>query len=168
VIFDATQMLAVAEERLARYEPRFSIQVGEFNDAEWYAPLARPMSAMVSSIALQYLRTQCRAPFFNGVYELLQTPGYSANGGAFDTEHPFIQAYSGSQHLELTQRELFEQEGRRISLQRLRHNWKVEAAKAGISQLRLGADHAVRGSRLLTRRSRLATRSPDRRGGLPG
>ena len=53
VLLDAsTEMLAVAQEQLARYAPRFSILVGDLNDAEWYASIAQPVGAVVSSIAL--------------------------------------------------------------------------------------------------------------------
>ena len=136
VLFDAsTEMLAVAEKRLARYAPRFSTMVGDFNDVAWYKPIARSVSAVVSAIALHYLRTERRDPFFEGVYGFLEVPGYFANGGAYDADHEFIQAYCGEKWLEYTQKQLLETEGREVSLERLRERREVESKKAGINRL---------------------------------
>jgi cyclopropane fatty-acyl-phospholipid synthase-like methyltransferase len=136
VLLDASaEMLAVAERRLAPYAPRFSVVVGDFNDPGWYAPIAHPVSAIVSAIALHYLRTECRAPFFRAAYDLLEAPGYFANGGAFDTEDPFIQGYCTDKHIAYTQ-QLLELEGRQVPLEKLRERRAVEAAKAGINRMR--------------------------------
>jgi trans-aconitate methyltransferase len=144
VLVDASaEMLDVAEGRLARYAPRFSIVRGDFNEARWHAmasrraPSAHPVGAVVSSIALHYLKTERRAPFFREVYDLLDTRGFFAHGGSFDSEHPTVQAYLDRTRLEHTQRQLRELEGREVSLERLRENWQVESDKAGINRLRL-------------------------------
>jgi len=139
VLFDSSiEMLAVAERRLARYTPRFSTMVGDLNEEEWYRPLTRPVSAVVSAIALQYLRTERRVRFFKGIYELLQVPGYFAHGGAYDSEHEFIQEYCNEKRLEYTQAQLVEMEGREVSLERLQERWRVESEKAGVNRLLIG------------------------------
>ena len=139
VLFDSsTEMLAVAERRLARHAPRFSTIVGDLNEEGWYRPISRPVSAVVSAIALQYLRTERRVRFFKGIYELLQTPGYSAHGGSYDSEHAFIQAYCSHRRLEFTQQQLAETEGREVSLERLQEKRRVESEKAGVNRLLMG------------------------------
>jgi cyclopropane fatty-acyl-phospholipid synthase-like methyltransferase len=138
MLFDAsTEMLAVAEERLAHFTPRFSIVAGDFNRAGWHAPIAWPVSAIVSAIALQYLQPERRASFFQEVYALLDAPGYFAHGGSFDSEHGSVQAYLDRTRLEHTQRQLRKLEGREVPLERLREHWRVESARAGINRLRL-------------------------------
>jgi hypothetical protein len=68
---------------------------------------------------------------------LLDTRGFFAHGGSFDSEHPTVQAYVDRTRLEHTQRQLRELEGREVSLESLRENWRVESGKAGINRLRL-------------------------------
>jgi cyclopropane fatty-acyl-phospholipid synthase-like methyltransferase len=138
VLFDASaEMLSVAENRLVSHAPRFSTVVGDFNDVEWYKPISRSVSAVVSSIALHYLRTECRAPFLEGVYEFLDAPGYFANAGGFESEHKSIREYCDEKRLEYTQKQLLEKDGREVSLARLRERWEVESEKAGINRLLL-------------------------------
>ena len=71
-------------------------------------------------------------------YELLEKPGYFANGGSFDTEHEFIREYCFNKRLEYTQKQLLEIEGREVSLEWLREKRKAESEKAGVNRLILG------------------------------
>ena len=137
-LFDASaEMLAVAEQRLAPFGARATSVQGSFDDSGWCAFLAHPVDAIVSSIALHYLDTARRAPFFREVYDLLSPGGYFAHGGAFDSEHPVVQATWDRTRLEHTQRQLRELEGREVSLEKLRENWQRESTKAGIHRLQL-------------------------------
>jgi tRNA (cmo5U34)-methyltransferase len=144
-LFDASaEMLAVAEKRLARFAPRATLVQGSFDEPGWHTFLSHPVHAVVSSIALHYLATARRAPFFQRLYDLLEPRGnrsgcrgYFAHGGSFDSEHPAVQAYWDRTRLEHTQRQLREQEGREVPLEKLRENWRRESAKAGIHRLRL-------------------------------
>jgi trans-aconitate methyltransferase len=138
VLLDASaEMLAVAQERLAPFAPRATLVQGDFNQPAWCAFLAHPVDAIVSSIALHYLGTARRAPFFQEVYDLLEPGGFFAHGGAFDSEHPVVQATWDRTRLEHTQRQLRELEGREVTLERLREKGRRESAKAGIHRLRL-------------------------------
>lgn len=138
VLFDASsEMLSVAEQHLAPYAPRFELVQGSFDDPGWCAFLAQPVDAIVSSIALHYLDTARRPAFFREVNDLLSPGGFFAHGGAFDSEHPVVQAYWDQMRLEHTQRMLYELEGREVSLETLREKGKRETTKAGVHRLRL-------------------------------
>jgi tRNA (cmo5U34)-methyltransferase len=69
-LFDASdEMVAVAKEQLAEYKERCSIVVGDFSDPDWHEPLSRPVNAVISNQALQYVRLERRAAFFQSVYD---------------------------------------------------------------------------------------------------
>jgi tRNA (cmo5U34)-methyltransferase len=144
VLFDASaEMLAVAEERLARSRSRIAVLQGDFDDEGWQTPIPRPAHAVVSTVALHYLDPARRAPFFREVYDLLAPGGYFAHGGSFDSEQAAVQAYWDRTRLEHTQRQLRELEGRDVPIERLRENWQRESQKAGIHRLRLNEQRCL-------------------------
>jgi hypothetical protein len=135
-LFDASdEMVAVAKEQLAEYEGRYSVVIGDFSDPDWYEPISRPIHAIISNQALQYVRLECRTKFFQSVYSLLETPGYFANGGAFNTACRLIQECGEYKALELTQKKLLELEGKQVSIEHLREKRKEGQAKAGVNRM---------------------------------
>lgn len=135
-LFDASdEMVAVAKEQLAEYKGRYSIVIGDFSDPDWYEPISRPVNAVVCNQALQYVRLERRAGFFQSVYDLLETPGYFANGGAFNTACRLVQEHGEYKALELTQKKLWELEGRQVSIEELRKKRKEGQAQAGVNRM---------------------------------
>jgi hypothetical protein len=92
---------------------------------------------VVSTVALHYLALERRKPFFQEVYRLLAPGGYFCHGGSFDSEWSTVQGYWDRTRIEYTQRQLRELEGREVSLERLRDNWRRESERAGVHRLRL-------------------------------
>lgn len=134
-LFDASdEMVAVAKEQLAEYKGRYSIVIGDFSDPDWYEPISRPVHAVISNQALQYVRLERRAGFFQSVYSLLGTPGYFANGGGFNTACRLVQERGEYKALELTQKK-FELEGRQVSIEYLRGKRKEGQAQAGVNRM---------------------------------
>ena len=135
-LLDASeQMLSVAEKRLSRYGPRFSIEIGDFNSPEWHHLLETPVDAVVSSIALHYLRTERRAPFLESVYQVLDTPGCFINGDSFNARDPFVQDRVAEDMIAYTQSQLLETEGRDVPMEKLREMRRTETARAGVNRL---------------------------------
>lgn len=145
LVDSSEEMLTVAQQRLAAYAPRTSFVAADFNAEDWHAPLEGPVHAVVSTLALQYLRTERRLPFFRDVYDLLSTPGRFLNGGAFDAEDPYIQQRAAQRMLEHTQRQLLETEGRQVSLEQLCEKTRRESGKAGVNRMALGEQLAMLG-----------------------
>lgn len=135
-LFDASdEMVAVAKEQLAECKGRYSIVIGDFSDPGWYEPISRPVNAVVCNQALQYVRLERRAGFFQSVYNLLETPGYFANGGAFNTACRLVQERGEYKALKLTQKKLWELEGRHVSIEYLRDQRKAGQAQAGVNRM---------------------------------
>ena len=137
-LYDSSEeMLSVAEQRLAGHAHRMSTVTGDFNAADWHTSIERPVDAVISAIALHYLRTERRQSFFQSVFDLLSPPGCFLNGGAFNTEDSFIQQRATLRMLEYTQTQLLETEGKQVAIEKLRENMKRESEKAGINRLLL-------------------------------
>jgi tRNA (cmo5U34)-methyltransferase len=136
-LLDASQeMLAVAEERLAPYALRYTALLGDYNAPGWHEAIRRPVHAVVSVLALHYLRTERRELFFRDAYALLEAPGYLANGGGFLSENERVQAYNDGKRLAFTQRQLAA-EGRAIALEELRARWRHNSEQAGVNAFTL-------------------------------
>ena len=106
-LFDSSaEMLAVAVKRLAAHASRISTVMADFNAENWHAKIDKPLDAVISSIALHYLRTEYRESFFRSVFRLLSAPGCFLNSGAFDIEDSFIQQRATLRMLEYTQGQL--------------------------------------------------------------
>jgi tRNA (cmo5U34)-methyltransferase len=137
-LYDSSEeMLSVAEQQLAEHTARVSTVVGDFNVEDWHAAVNKPVDAVISSIALQYLRTERRESFFQSISGLLSTPGCFLNGGAFNVEHPFIQQRGTERMLEHTQRQLLETEGKDVPIEMLQENMRKESEKAGVNRILL-------------------------------
>ena len=130
-------MLSVAEKRLSANASRISTVVADFNTENWHAQIDKPVDAVISSIALHYLRTERRESFFQSVFSLLSAPGCFLNGGAFNTEDLFIQQRATLRMLEYTQTQLLATEGKQVPIESLRKNMKKESDKAGINRILL-------------------------------
>ena len=143
-LLDASeQMLSVAEKRLAGYGSRFSIKIGDFDSPEWYLLLETSADALVSAIALHYLRTECRAPFFESACQVLNTPGCFINGDGFNAHDPFVQDRLVEDMIAYTHSQLLEAEGRDVPIEKLREMRRTETAGAGVNRLFLDEQIAV-------------------------
>ena len=135
-LLDASaEMLAVAEQRLAAYASRVSLGLGDFCAVDWDAAVLRPVDGIVSSIALHFLRTERRLPFFARAYALLSAPGCLLVGDAYNTPVAFIQERCNLRMLEFTRQQLLATEGRDVSIEKLRENARTESGRAGTNRL---------------------------------
>ena len=89
----------------------------------------------MSSIALHYLRAERRAPFFESVYQVLDTLGCFINGDSFDACDPFVQDLVAEGMMAFTHRQLLETEGRDVPIEQLRERRRTETARAGANRL---------------------------------
>jgi cyclopropane fatty-acyl-phospholipid synthase-like methyltransferase len=134
-LFDASnEMLNVAEQRLNSFSDRFSTVIGDFNTPDWPKQTHEPFDAIVSAISLHYLKTQCRALFFNTVFSALKVPGCFVNGGAFRSRNAFIQYRSDTGMMKYVQKRLRNTEGIHVPIQKLRERIKKESQIAGVNR----------------------------------
>ena len=122
------------EQKLSLTFPRLS---GSKPGSAFHSQIEKPVDGVVASIALHYLQTERREPFFQSVYTLLSDPGCFICGGAYDTEDPFVQQRIELRRLEYTQEQLLETEGKHISMEKLWENNRQVSEKAGINRLLL-------------------------------
>jgi SAM-dependent methyltransferase len=113
------EMLERARQKLTAFAGRAQVVQADFNTSGWHKNLAPPYDAIITSLALHYLKPAKRKAFFRSCHRLLSAAGWFVDADLFDGECEMLTARAEEMHARYAQRQIRRLTGERIPLDEL-------------------------------------------------